>query len=215
MVAIEIKGADELSKKFKNFPGQVAFASSKAINDTALAVQKHEVDTQLPQKLTLRSKGSPWQKPGTKFGVNIRPFATKISPKAIVGSQADWLKLQEMGGVKRVAGHRLAIPTRFWRNDKEIMARAKKPRTLLSAQRKRRELAGRAFIYEGAKMPAGIYARATRKSRALRMLFRLVGTASVKARLSFELSGAEVVNRTYRSAFERRIAEALATARLA
>ncbi len=215
MVAIEIKGAAELSQKFKNFPGQVAFASSKAINDTAVAVQKFELDEQLPKKLTLRSRGSPWQKPGTKFGVNVKPFATKASLRAVVGTQADWLKLQEFGGVKRTAGHRIAIATKFWRSPKEIMAKSKKPRTVLNAQRKRRELAGRAFVYEGAKMPAGIYARAQRKSRALRMLFRLLPSAVVKPRLSFELSGGAVVAKTYNSAFERRIAEALATARLA
>lgn len=214
MVEIEIKGAEELARKFRNFPGQVAFAESKAINDTAVAVQQFEVGTQLPGKLTIRSRGTPWTKPGTKFGVNVRPFATKQKLSATVGSQADWLKLQEEGGVKKVSGRRVAIATRFWRSDKEIMARAKKPRTLLNARARRRELAGRAFIYAGPKMPAGIYARNERKSRALRMLFRLVDSAHVNAVLDFFTSAQDTVNKTYQGFFEKRISEALATAKL-
>lgn len=214
MVQIEIKGADELAKKLANFPGQVAFAQSKAINDVAVGVQSFELEKQLPSRLTIRSRGTPWTKPGTKFGVNIRPFATKVKPSATVGSQADWLKLQEQGGTKRVGGHRIAIPTSFWKSNKEIMARAKKPRTLLNANSRRRELAGRAFIYEGMKMPAGIYARNDRGSRALRMLFRLVDTARVNARLQFFPSAQNVVNQTYDAAFSKRLNEAIATARL-
>lgn len=215
MIRVEIKGADELADKFKNFAGQVAFASSRAINDSALAVQKFEIETQLPEKLTIRSRGTPWTKPGTKYGINIKPFATKASLIAIVGSQADWLKLQETGGTKIVSGHRLAIPTSFWKSDKEIMARSKKPRTLINARARRRELAGRAFIYAGPKMPAGIYARNNRRSRALRMLFRLADSAQVRPVLEFFASGMEIVNKTYQPAFERRIGEALSTARLA
>lgn len=214
MVAIEIKGANELAAKFQNLPGQVAFATSKAINDTAIDVQNFEVTSQLPGKLTIRSRGTPWTKPGTKFGVNIRPFATKANPVAIVGSQADWLKLQEQGGTKTAKGHRIAVPTQFWKSNKEIMARSKKPRTLLAANRRRRELAGRAFIYEGPKMPAGIYARAQRKSRALRMLFRLITMAPIKSVLEFYESSRLVVERVYQPHFQRRIGEALATARL-
>lgn len=215
MVTIEIKGADELAKKFQNFPGQVAFASAKAINDTAVAVQSFEVDTQFPGKLTIRSRGTPWTKPGTKFGINIRPFATKQNQLAIVGSQADWLKLQEEGGTKKVSGHRVAIPTKFWRSNKEIMAKAKKPRTILNASRRRRELAGRAFIYAGPKMPTGIYARNQRGSRALRMLFRLVDSAHVRPVLEFFTSAKKVVDLTFQKNFERRIGGALSTARLA
>lgn len=214
MLSVEIKGADELQRSLKNFSGNVAFASSRAINDTAVAVQKFEIESQLPGKLTIRSRGTPWTKPGTKYGVNIRPFASKSNLLAIVGSQADWLKLQETAGMKRVAGHRLAIPTSFWKNPKELMARSKKPRTILQATRRRKQLAGRAFIYEGTKMPAGIYARAERKRRALRMLFRLVPMAPVKGGLKFYDSGREIVIGVYQQNFNRRIAEAMATAKL-
>ncbi len=214
MIQIEIKGADELSAKFKNFPGQVAFASSRAINDTALAVQRFELESQLPSKLTIRSRGTPWTKPGTKFGVNIKPFATKQSQLAIVGSHADWLRLQEAGGTKTVSGHRIAVPTKYWKSDKAIMTKARKPRSLLAAARRRRELAGRAFIYEGGKMPAGIYARTERKSRALRMLFRLIDAAPIKPVLAFFVSAKKIVDGTYQTNFQKRIGEALATARL-
>lgn len=215
MTSIEIKGADELAKKFQDFQRQVDYANAKAINDTAVAVQNFEIGTQLPGKLTLRSRGAPWTKPGTKFGVNIKPFATRQKPIAIVGSQADWLKLQEEGGTKTVGSHRLAVPTSFWKSNKEIMAATKKPRTILNAARRRKELAGRAFIYEGGAMPAGIYARSEKRSRALRMLFRLIPSAQIKAVLDYFASAKIRVGEVYQQHFETRIKEALETARLA
>jgi hypothetical protein len=78
----------------------------------------------------LRSKGTPWFRPGTKLGFNIK-FATKDTLRAVIGSQADFLRLQEHGGAKNPSGHRVAVPTLFWKRREEIMDRAKKPRAIL------------------------------------------------------------------------------------
>lgn len=211
---ITLKGAEEAEAKLRNLSGNIAFAQSKAINDIAVAVQQHEAMSQIPGKLTVRSRGTPWTTPGTKFGVNIKPFATKAKPIATIGSQADWLRLQEQGGVKTAGGHRIAIPTKFWKSDKAILASARRPRKLLSAARRRKELAGRAFIYEGGKMPAGIYARNVRNSRAVRMLFRLVESAPIKAVLDFYESGKKLIEEKYVAIFQKRLDDAIRDAKL-
>lgn len=243
MVAIEIKGADELAKRIKNFGGNVAFASAKAINATALDVQKFEVDTQFPAKLTLRSKGSPWQKPGTKFGVNIKPFATKARLYSAIGSQADWLRLQEFGGIKTAAGHRVAIPTEFWKPKNEIMKREKKPRQILKDAKKQAEFIGpklpkpkssrpknikgkprkgrkprnwgRPFVYSGKRMPEGIYVRTGKPRLPIKMLFRLRRSANVKTNLKYGESAKAVIEQKYGDNFFKQFTEALKTAKLA
>lgn len=128
---MQIIGLDKALRKVTSIQKQVKFATAQALNDTAKDVQSGELKN-LGQKFTLRSKGAPWQKPGTKFGVNIRPFATKDRPVAVIGSQADWLREHEKGGLKKTAGgHRVAIPTAFWKARQEIMASNKKPRAIL------------------------------------------------------------------------------------
>lgn len=128
---IEAKGLQEAAKFFKGLPKQIDFATSQAINDTARDVQRFTIDDILPNRLTLRSKGSPWWRPGSRFGFNIR-FASKTRLEATVGSQADWLRLQEEGGVKTGSGgHRIAIPTPFWKRREEILTRGRRPRALL------------------------------------------------------------------------------------
>jgi hypothetical protein len=130
MSAIETKGFDKAYKFFEKLPGDVRFATSRAINDIAVEVQKETVNHVLPDKFTLRSKGAPWFKPGNRFGFNAK-FSSKDNLQATVGSQADWLKLQEEGGTKQIAGHRLAIPSTEWKPKPEIMAANKKPRAIL------------------------------------------------------------------------------------
>ena len=73
MTSIQLKRFSEALRFVKNTQKQVAYAASKAINRTAIEVQNHEVSKELPGSLKIRS---PWLKPRTKFGVNIR-FASK------------------------------------------------------------------------------------------------------------------------------------------
>lgn len=242
MVTIDIRGANEIAARIRNFSGNVSFASAKAINQTAQDVQKYEVETQLPSKLTLRSKGSPWQKPGTKFGVNIKPFATKTRLYSVVGSQADWLKLQEFGGIKTVSGHRVAIPTEFWKPKNEIMRREKKPGQILKEAKKKSEFIGpmqpkpksskpkvktgrpkkgrkprgwgKPFIYSGKRIPEGIYVRTGKQRLPIKMLFRLRRSANVKNNLKFGESAIGVIERKYGDNFFQQFTEALKTARL-
>lgn len=117
-------------KLLRNAQKQVTFANVQACNKTALDVQTFTVSNLLPRKFTLRSKGAPWYRPGTRFGFNIN-FASKKKVESRIGSRADWLERQEKGGEKKVEGHKLAIPSRFWKAKEEIMSREKKPKTIL------------------------------------------------------------------------------------
>lgn len=162
MSAIQLHGVDKVIRNISNLPKQVRFATAQAINATAKEAQQKTLSDLLPSKFTLRSKGAPWQKPGGKFGFNIRPFATRDSLTATLGSQADWLSLQEKGGVKRIQGHRIAIPSPFWKQREEIMARAKKPAALLKQWRK-------AKAAEQSAVRAGAKARTTRQRGSARV----------------------------------------------
>lgn len=120
----------EVMTSAKRFFGNVRYASSRAMNDLARDIQKETQDRILPDKFTLRSKGAPWYRHGNRFGFNAK-FASKDNLSASVGSQADWLKLQEEGGTKQISGHRLAIPTTDWKPTRDMMTREKKPRAIL------------------------------------------------------------------------------------
>jgi hypothetical protein len=120
----------EVVSSFNHFAGNVRYASARAMNDLVKDVQQETMNRILPDKFTLRAKGAPWYRPGNRFGFNGK-FATKENLSASVGSQADWLKLQEEGGTKQKPGHRLAIPSTDWKPKADIMAREKKPRAIL------------------------------------------------------------------------------------
>ncbi len=163
---VSIKGAPEAFKALQNAAKQVRFATAQAANDTAKEVQAFTVNDLLPQKFTLRSKGTPWQKPGNKLGFNIK-FANKETLTSTIGSQADFLKLQEEGGTKKTSG-RIAVPTSFWKKREEIMRKEKKPRAIAGELDKsdKREAAltasigslGGRYAREGRKI-AGLYAK--------------------------------------------------------
>ncbi|RPJ43569.1 MAG: hypothetical protein EHM21_11320, partial [Chloroflexi bacterium] len=138
MVQVSLRGFDKALARVKDAPKQIRFALVKTLNDAAKQTQAAVVSKLLPEKFTLRARGQPWQKPGGQLGFNIRPFA-KVSgpgdPVVVLGSRADWLGLQEEGGLKLSrAGKSLAIPqegtARPTRGD--IVSRARKPRRLLA-----------------------------------------------------------------------------------
>lgn len=199
---------------------QIPFAVARAINDTAKDAQKFEVETQLPGKLTLRSRGAPWQKPGSKFGINIKPFATKASLKAIVGSQADWLKLQEKGGTKSPTSHRLAIEAGARPGKTAVIPARLKPRVLLRTKGKQYQTrggrmatarsSGAGFIIRTRSGPA-IYTRLNKTQ--IKLMYFLETSARVPAILDFFESGARVVQERFPIHFQKHFIAALATAK--
>lgn len=215
---LQVKGLTEVKKKLTGLPKQVQFATMQAINDTAAAVQKFEIEQQLPSKLTLRSRGSPWWKPGTRYGINIR-FASKTKLTAIVGSLADWLKLQEEGGTRRASGHRLAIEAGARPGERSVLPAAVKPRVLLrqigQAYQTRGGLArtarkaGKGFEMNTKSGPA-IF---TRQGGALKLMYMLKASARIPAILRFYQSARALVVSTYQQTFNKRLTAALKTAK--
>lgn len=148
---IHLVNMEATQRKVRNIPSNVKFATSRAINDMAKAVQTETLSSILPDAFTLRGN---WQKPGTRFGFNAK-FSNKTNLTATVGSRADWLDLQEHGGTKTAGDHRVAVPTPEHKPDAEKMTREKKPRALLAdiaalesakkALKKKREKSGGFF----------------------------------------------------------------------
>lgn len=220
MIEFRITGLAELQRDLDiNIPKQIRFATAQAINDCAVAVQTHAVERQLPSKLTLRSKGAPWWKPGTRFGVNVRPFANKETLRAVVGSMAPWLKLQEEGGVKTASGHRLAIEAGARVNKQAVLRQAVKPRQLL---RRRGDIQvtrkgttrnvrsdGAGFILNTRRGPA-IYIRT---AAGLKLMYGLEGSANIPAVLQFFESARIVIDQNYQRFFDTRLHNAINTAK--
>jgi hypothetical protein len=136
------KAPEDVVAYLRNVQRQVNYASARTANNLALRVQKFTVEKLLPEKFTLRAKGAPWQRPGTKMGFNIK-FATKDKPQSVIGSQADWLERQEIGGDKKGDGHRVAIPTTFWKPKADVNGSQQKAARIARIGRLSRNLESR------------------------------------------------------------------------
>lgn len=200
MTKIDLNGIAETARFVKNVQKQVAFAASKAINRTAIEVQNHEVQKELPGSLKIRS---PWLKPRTKFGVNIR-FASKARLFASVGSQAPWLALVEKGGTKLPPRKALPIPTDNIDTSRR-RKRGEKPKALLATKR--------AFVLKLKKGGGGIFMRMGPGKNQLKALYIFKDQAKVDDILNFFEAGRDVVNRRYISIFSDELTRAIATAK--
>lgn len=117
--------ADEVVLKIKNIGKQLPFAVSKALNSTA---EKIRQSTLQGAKDTLTLRGS-WFNPRSKYGFNVKP-STKNNLQADIYTNADWMKMQEDGGIKTAKGL-IAIPTKFVkRNKKDMLNKANRPKNI-------------------------------------------------------------------------------------
>ena len=222
MIGFESKGRNGLDAGLRfltNVGKQVTYATSQAVNATAKDVQTFTVTGLLPGAFTLRSKGQPWQKPGGKFGFNIRPYANKDSLTTTLGSQADWLKEQEQGGTKSASGHRLAIVADARPGKTAVLPAALKPRVLLrnagdvfktrGGKERTARKSGAGFILPTKKGDA-IF---TREGKVMKLMYLLAASAVIKPRLHFETKGAALANKLFPANFSRAFTRAIATAK--
>lgn len=203
-MTITVNGLSTLIPRLDSIGKQTRFALSVAINNTLKEAQAATLEKTLPDAFTLRSRGQPWHKPGGKFGFNIRPFATKTSLSGTLGSQADWLRLQEEGGTKKISGHRVAVEVGARPSETSVLPVALKPRRLLARKKK-----GGFIINKPGK--SLIYTRTG--PTALRLMYALKQSTHVAPRLKFEAKTAEIVRAAFESHFARAFANALATAK--
>src|SRR4051812_24689530 len=139
MSAAEVKGLDEVLRKLKKLPQLTRLATARAVNDTLVQAQTFTTQQLLPSKFTLRGRGKRWFEKGNKLGFNIL-FAKPDNAVGTLGSQADFLKLQEHGGEKSAGEHRVAIPDEGYKPKPDIMRRDMKPRALRGDSSKEQQL---------------------------------------------------------------------------
>jgi hypothetical protein len=202
----QIIGLDKAMSKVISLSKQTKFATAQALNDTAKDVQTFTVTKQLPDKFTLRSRGAPWFRPGTKFGFNIK-HANKANLLAVIGSQADWLPDQEKGGIRKARNGRIAVPTLQWKPKKDIMIRSKKPRVILRA----RAVAG--LVAKPFVLGQSVFARTSTAHKPLVKLFTFTPNARIKPVLKYGLGGMAEARRVYPSHFSKRLTFAILTAK--
>lgn len=197
MFKLDVKGLSEVKGFLTGVQKQVAFAASRAINKTAIKVQEHEVNKELPGSLKLRTK---WFQPRTKFGVNIR-FSSKARLFATVGSQAPWLALVEVGGTKRPPRKVLPIPTQNIDTSQRRKKR-EKPKALLESHR--------GFTIKMKDGRSGIF---TRSGKQIKALYIYNPSAKVPDVLDFFESGKDVVDGEFIKIFSGEFSRALASAK--
>jgi hypothetical protein len=181
---------------FKGTVTQIPYATARAINETAKQVQIGE-DDNLQKKLVIRSD---WWAPGRKFGINIKPWATKQTQSATIGSQADWLRLQEDGGTKvPTTAKNIAAATPEQRGGiTNILRRGQRPRAMLNQ-------AG-VFVE---KSRAGLLGIWQRIDTGIRLLFTLKPSVRVKKVLGFKERGEQIVKANYEGNFRKAYADAI------
>lgn len=139
MAAAEVRGLDVVLAKIKKLSANTRLATARAVNDTLVQAQTFTTQKLLPSKFTLRGRGKRWFERGNKLGFNIR-FAKPDNATGTLGSQADFLKLQEEGGTKKADGHRVAIPDEKYKPKADLMRRDMKPRAIRGDPSKERAL---------------------------------------------------------------------------
>jgi hypothetical protein len=175
------------------------FAIAMAINATAKDVQKGE-GANLPRKQTIRAD---WWKPGRKFGINIKPFATKERFTATVGTMADWEGLHEKGGTKKPRSSKmLAIPTDTHRGGKDKkMTQAKKPRSVIEKRG--------FFMHAKSSGLPGIWARKGKKRLPIKLLFTLTRQARIDPKLGYQEIGMTIIAKMLPERFAEQFRKAI------
>lgn len=198
MIKLDIKWLDDALRFVKNAQKQVAFATSKALNKTALEVQNYEVSKELPGKLKIRSA---WFKPRTRYGVNIK-FSNKTRLFATVSSQAPWLALVEHGGVKHPPKKAIPVPTSNIDTSRR-RARRDKPKSILASPK--------GFVATLKSGKSGIFVRTGAGRYPIKAMYLFHGTTNVKDILDFFESGKNVVNGRFIHIFQDELAKAIAS----
>lgn len=170
---------------------QVPFATSRALNDTAVDAQGSIVQ-RVQQVFDNRKKW--WVKGNRRTGIRVK-FSNKKNLTSAVYSEAYFADLQEDGGIKRPRGSKLAIPT------KKVPKRLHKSTGVRDAKTNPRVFSDR----------RGVFQRMARNR--LKMLFSWTSSAAVQPRLGFEKTARARAQSRFRRHFARRLNQALKTAR--
>lgn len=169
---------------------QIPFASSRAINDTAVKAQEALVKGII---IRFNNKKKWWIKGNRRTGIRVK-FSNKNNKPimASVYTDAYFAEIQEDGGVKApVSGKVLAVPTdrapkTLRRSDG--VARAKQKSTVFVSKK-------------------GVFQRMSK--RKLKPLFTWARVANIKPRFKFDLTVRTAVNRWFPIMFKKRMEQAI------
>lgn len=217
-MSVQIIGMERALKAVRNVDKQARFAMSRAINTTALAVQRNSKDVLDDAFDHVRGR---WWKPKQRYGFNIRPFARKDRLYAVVGTAAPWVALHEKGGIKRAAGS-LAIPQKELKTKPEKVRRVIRPQRIaqkLKNQKRLKVKGGSARPLKKrdgsliTKMPSGQRGLFVRIGDRVRALYLFEREARIRKRLNWVRDSRKVVDRMLDREFSKEFKRAMATAR--
>lgn len=212
MIRLEAKWLKDVERYYEALEKrELPFAMAKGLTKTVQDVQGKIIST-LPGKFTLRTG---WWKPNTPYGFRIQK-ATKATLTAKVYTRAPWMQMQETGGVKQVAGKRLAIPFTQRSGSRpgvEFGVKRTKRDLVMKSQRPQ-ALGSKAFTIKGKHGGDLLATRTGRGKRSvLRILYGLEPKANIKARLHMAETAEQVVASGWRRNFEEAIDYALKTSK--
>ena len=189
---------------------QVAFATSRALNLTALDFQAEE-RRHIRRVFTLR-RASFIEKQGVKIKGG---FATKRRLHVTIGvdDKASFLTKFEDQHTKRAsAGKHVAIPQQVRRNKKDIVTKGNRPRALKGKPKVFK--VGDSPTARTAHLEPGLYQRmGGKRNPTLRLLYLLRGQVRIRPVLHYQRNATKVVQDRFDKHFPRELAYALRTAR--
>jgi hypothetical protein len=219
LYSVQVTGVQQVTNNLISIQRkQIPFATSRAVNACAYAVQRDTIEVLLPSKFTLRTD---WWKPGRKTGVNYFPSNKRQTPiKAIVNTLAWFMEDQEIGGTRGPSPGQpyRAIPTYSAQPNKRERIRSNRTfRQLVTGKRAgRRTLAHRGDWWIKS-LKNGIPSVAVRllDKHRLPIAVMYIGKASVtiKPRFGFVANATKLVSEIYQPIFDRELKAAIQTAR--
>jgi hypothetical protein len=196
---------------------QVPYATSRAVNDLALEVQA-AIQEGMNKRFTIRRD---WVLQGVKISKFSNKKDTPISATIEIAPDRRFLNKFEGGDPKYPRfGKHIAVPTPAVKASKAgVIPMAMRPKAfgfVSTPTRKRGVMqikgAQRTFILLNTRAP-GLYQRTGPGRDGVRMLYKFFASVPTPASLQFQSGAQRVCTERFRFIFQRRLANALATAK--
>lgn len=222
MITLRTQGFEAARAHLSGLGKQVAFAASKALNETGKAIA-----AAMPEEI---EKAFDKPTPFTKRGVAVLKYANKASLEVTVGfraAQARYMKLQIEGGTFSPGSKGLKLPSAIQLNAfgniprgaiAQMMAVARKDSGMKKTTSKRLKVSSKVDLFygtpearNGKQMPRGIY-KVTGGALVPLVVFPTT-SAKYAARFDFQGKAAEIARRTWQDAFDKAMADAIRSAK--
>lgn len=186
----------EFTKQLDDFQKrQIPFATSKALNDTAVKAQESLIKGIM---IRFNSKKKWWIKGSRRTGIRVE-FSNKhrLHKGASVYTNAYFAELQEDGGIKApVSGRALAVPT------------SRVPKSIRRSDGIKRATAQKNVFVD----KRGVFKRMAKGK--LKPLFTWARVAQISPRFKFDTTATVATKRWFPIYFKKRLDQAIRTARI-